>query len=132
MITHAIVTKVFGPTDKKKDGTPLVTKKGKPYKKIAIKTDKTGDVWYGYSDFFGDGKEINIKEGDEHLISFDDSGEFKNFSFPNKTDILGAKVDELEKRLKSLEHIINVQGAYTVKREPKEEPTIDTEDVPFP
>lgn len=70
-----------GRYDKKKDGTPLVSKAGKPYTSVRIKTEKHGDQ---YLSGFGNKDNADWKVGDEVEIEVEQKGEYLNFTTPKK------------------------------------------------
>lgn len=72
------LTKVYRSTTNK-DGSPLMSKAGKPYTRLSIKTDTHGDKYL--SGF--DGKQTaSWKEGDSVDIDVEQKGEYLNFSVP--------------------------------------------------
>lgn len=89
------LTKVFRST-KKKDGTPLIGKNGRPYTKLAIKTNEHGDRWL--SGF--DGKETQgWKEGDTVDVIVEEKGEYLNFSVPKKEAQSSAAIEKLIEKI---------------------------------
>lgn len=92
------LTKVFV-NDKDKNGNPLVSSKtGKPYKKVAIKTEQHGDKWL--SGFANDNDEkLFWKEGQEVEIFVEENGQWLNFKTPGKIDSLEARVKALEDKV---------------------------------
>jgi hypothetical protein len=130
MITHAIVTKVFK-SDKKKDGSPYVTKKGKPFFKIGIKTDKTGEDWYSCLAFETTSKEYNLKEGDECQFLFELKDGNKNFKIPTIADLMQQELVEIRNRLSRLEQVTGTpNGMPNFDPKPKVE-DITVDDIPF-
>ena len=126
-IENVKLTKVYI-NDTKKDGTKLLTKDGRPYKKIAIQTDKHA----GYlSDFIfnQDDPKLQWKIGDEVEIIVWQNGEYKNFKAPTR-------LDRLEMRMDELEELIRTPDGRSIK-EPSEYPEEDikddikVEDLPF-
>lgn len=99
---HVTITKLFI-TDKNRDGKPFKDKNGKPFWKISIKTDKTGNDWYSSLAFKQDDELLQLKEGDEKLLTFTEEEGYKNFKLPSKYDVLDAKLDELNHRVLKLE-----------------------------
>ena len=109
------LTKIYI-NDTKKDGTKLLTKDGRPYRKIAIQTDKHA----GYlSDFIfrDDDVKLTWKIGDEVEIIVWQNGEYKNFKVPTR-------LDRLEMRMDELEELIRTPDGRTIK-EPNEYPEED-------
>lgn len=79
-----------------KDG---VSKTNKPYTMVFIKVgDKSASMYcdtkYGQKDLE---KAQSWNVGDTVLLGFEKSGEYLNFKIPGKTDLLEARVEELEK-----------------------------------
>jgi len=101
------LTKVYI-TDKKKDGTALMSKYNKPYKKIAIITDKYGEKKWISGFIHGDNDpRLGWKEGDEVEITVTQNGDFMNFEIPKPVDpavgALQKQIDELTNRVIDLE-----------------------------
>lgn len=95
------ITKVFT-SNQSKDGKPFVTKAGKPFWKVAIKTDKYGEDWFSSLAFEQDSPEMKLKEGDEKTIIIETDGQFKNFKLPNRSDMLESRVARLEADFRTL------------------------------
>lgn len=97
MIKKVTITKVFT-SDKNKDGIPYTYKKGKnegkPFIRVSIKTDKTGDDYYS-TNALVDSSITKIKEGESKTLKFTEDNGFKNFAFPTKEE-LQQYIDELE------------------------------------
>lgn len=110
------LTKVYRSTTKK-DGTPLVTKAGKPYERVSIQAEETGDTWVSG---FGNDKNKVWAEGDKIQVLLEKSGDFTNFKMPNANPSR-AEFDDLVKRIELLE------GASNMKQ------VLDspTDDIPF-
>lgn len=89
------ITKVFK-SDKGKDGKAFVSKNGKPFWKVGILTDRTGEEWYSTVSFRNDSAEMNLKEGDEVAVIFETNGQYKNFKIPSRLDLLELRVQALE------------------------------------
>ena|SRR3990167_6499118 len=83
----------------KKDGTPLVNKKGNPYERVSIKTDQHGEVWIGG---FGDSANKEWKIGDTIDVEIAQNGVYWNFKEPNQTDVLKATIENLKAEIKLL------------------------------
>ena len=117
------LTKIYI-NDTKKDGTKFIDRNGKPYKKIAIQTDKHA----GYlSDFIfrDDDEKKSWKVGDEVEIMVYQNGDYKNFKLPTRLDRLEIRVNELEELIKTPDgRNIKEPNEY-----PKEE--VNVEDIPF-
>src|SRR3990167_5043981 len=118
------LTKVYV-NDTKKSGEKLLTKDGRPYRKIAIQTDKHA----GYlSDFIfrDDDEKLGWAVGMEVEIIAYENGEYKNFKVPTR-------LDRLEIRVNELEELIKTPDGRTIKepREYLEDEDIKVEDIPF-
>lgn len=123
------ITKVFK-NDKKKDGTPLLDKNGKPFWKVAIKTEATGDQWYSCLAFRNDDAVMRINEGAAYTILVWEENGFSNFKIPTKTDLLEDRVTALEASVfGNKEGTANVGRVPTAIEYPEEE--IDPMDIPF-
>lgn len=83
----------------KKDGTPLVTKDGRPYAMLSIKTEQHGDKWL--SGFEGTISK-NWKVGDTVEFNVVPNGEYLNFEVPKLEDALKADIQGISKELKEL------------------------------
>jgi hypothetical protein len=101
MITHAIVTKVYK-SDKDKSGKAYLTKGGKPYWKVGIKTDKTGEDWYSCLCFATDDAEYKLEEGKETPLVLE-KGQYNNFRIPTKFDLMDARVTRVEQWIRKEE-----------------------------
>lgn len=132
------LTRVYT-SDKKKDGTPLISKKGKPYTKLSIQTSEYGAAWLSG---FQNKSNSGWKEGDKVEIIVEKKGEYLNFSMP---DMKNAGFAEGEKILNKLTEMSLLQlqiaekvGINIYKRA-EETPTaipypdddIDADDIPF-
>src|SRR3990167_9743310 len=99
MIEKVKLTKIYV-NDTKKSGEKLLTKDGRPYRKIAIQTDKHA----GYlSDFIfrDDDEKLTWKVGDEVEIIVYHNGDFLNFKTPTRLDLLEIRIEALENLLNS-------------------------------
>jgi len=68
----------------KKDGSPLVTSKGRPYTSVRIKTADYGDKIISG---FGNADNANWKAGDTVDIEVKPNGDYLNFEMPKKADM---------------------------------------------
>lgn len=84
----------------KKDGSPLITKDGRPYAMLSIKTEQHGDKWL--SGFEGTISK-NWKVGDSPEFNVVPNGEYLNFEVPKPEDALKADIEDLKKRVCKLE-----------------------------
>ena len=100
------IDKLFRST-KRKDGTPLVNKQGKPYTLISI---TSGGKKYTYFDSYGDS--ANWLEGMETPdMEVEESGEYNGekqylLRKPNKTAQLEDRVKALEERMNKCAKVI--------------------------
>lgn len=115
------LTKVYT-SDKKKDGTPLKTTAGKPFWKVAIKTDKYGEEWMSTLCFDKESNLMSLKEGDEVTIIVTENEYGKEFKLPTKFDILETRVSALEARVRTL-------GQDGQKNLPSDYPTPESEGI---
>ena len=130
-ITHCKLTKVYI-NDTKKDGAKLLTKDGRPYRKIAIQTDKHA----GYlSDFIfrDDDEKLTWKVGDEVEIIVYQNGDFWNFKVPSRQDFFEERLEKVENEIKFLKDLMNTPGERIIKHDTIEEleNEIIKEDIPF-
>lgn len=126
MIETCKLTKIYI-NDTKKDGTKLVDRYGKPFRKIAIQTDKHA----GYlSDFIfrEDDPKLQWQVGDEVEIIAYQNGDYKNFKVPTR-------LDRLELRIEALEDLLNSgKGPRNETNEARilsADDDIKVEDLPF-
>ncbi len=117
-----ILTRVYL-TDKNKEGKPFVNKFGKPYKKIAIKTELTGEEWLSSFIHAEKDERLSWKEGQQVIIKITQNGQYKNFEVADKIDLLEARVEALEKMFLS-KPATNGSGA-------QKEDSIDSDSLPF-
>lgn len=109
--------------DKSKDGKPFVTRDGRPYKKIALKTEEYPDKYI--TGFHNDTTEL-WKEGDKVSILIEENGQYLNFKLPNKTDELEGRVKVLEGQVKVLQALLMGRGEAV-----QAEPAMDVDTIPF-
>lgn len=111
--------------DKNKDGTPFISKNGKPYKKIAfkVKEEVLGKVGEYVSGFYRDSM-ADWGDGTEIEVDVELNGKYLNFSLP-KNEVTVEMFNALERRVLALEEM------YMMRNE--ELPVIDQEkpDLPF-
>jgi len=105
-ITKITLTRVFV-TDKNKDGTPLMSKLGKPYSKLSVKCVEHGDKWL--SGFKGRENE-NWKEGDQVDVIVKQNGDFLNYEVPKAEDKLAMRVSALEIEVMQLRNAVAKMG----------------------
>jgi hypothetical protein len=124
IITAEIKSLIIG--DKKKDGTPLIDKRGNPYKKIVIKTEPTGAQWV--SGFIRNEKDerFSWKVGDTVTIKVEPNGEYLNFILPLPSDLFEERIKSLEDWRKVMEGGPAAPATY----EAPDEPDFDGFDIP--
>jgi len=105
-ITKITLTRVFV-TDKNKDGTPLMSKLGKPYSKLSVKCVEYGDKWL--SGFKGRENE-NWKEGDQVDVIVKQNGDFLNYEVPKAEDKLAMRVSAIEVEIMQLRNAVASLG----------------------
>lgn len=132
MLTKVTLTKVYR-SDTDKNGNKLVSKNGKPYTKVGIKTAQHGEQWLnGFGNFDNRG----WNEGDQVLINIEQNGQYLNFSTPGQSELLQLCLEKIE----GIERALNIQNgsapatppAQTTNQNPQTgEPEINVEDIPF-
>ena len=125
-ITKITLTRVFA-TDKNKDGTPLMSKLGKPYSKMSIKCVEHGDKWL--SGFKGKENEF-WKEGDQVDVIVKQNGDFLNYDVPKAEDKLAMRVSAIEVDIMNLKNAVpKMGGTVTVvtPAAPASNPSIEDE-----
>lgn len=70
-------------SNKDKSGNPLMSKAGKPYTRMSIKTEQYGDKWISG---FQNASNKNWKDGDEVEVIISKKGEYLNFETPKQED----------------------------------------------
>jgi hypothetical protein len=78
---------------KDKMGNPLMTKTGKPYVSIRVKTNEHGDKFISG---FGNAQNENWKVGDEVEMDIEQKGEYLNFTMPKPTDVLKGDLETVK------------------------------------
>lgn len=111
-------------SDKRKDGTPLITKDGRPYTKISFQCKEYGSKWLNG---FGSGWNYNWKIGDIVDVDAIPYGENFDFRRPDPLKALELRVAELEKWRDGMEE--NEAIAEAIPEAPEEE--IDLSQIPF-
>ena len=126
------ITKIYRNT-KDKEGNDLITKDGRNYERVAIKTEEYGDK---YISGFGNNRNKNWQVGDEVEIEIEQSGEYLNF----RMQPLAVKYKEfldLRDRVLNLEsRVAQLEGEDIGKKDASEkvfedEPQAQDEEVPF-
>jgi hypothetical protein len=105
-ITKITLTKVYV-SDKNKDGTPLMSKLGKPYSKMSVKCVEHGDKWL--SGFKGRENEF-WKEGDQVDVIIKQNGEYLNYEVPKAEDKLAMKISAIEVDVMNLKNAVAKLG----------------------
>lgn len=104
MAEKITITKLYR-SDKSKDGKPFVTKDGRPYSKISIKTREHGEVWLsGFESHWN----ANWREGQEVELETEtvigkDGKEYMNYKKPDPLATLVGELASLTKRVEALE-----------------------------
>ena len=62
---------------------PRVSKKGKPFTSVGLKTVEYGERWLSG---FGNESNANWKKGDRIDVELEDTGQYLNFTMPEKED----------------------------------------------
>ncbi len=120
----------------KQDGTPLVTKLGKPYTSIRIKAEKYGDKFISG---FGDQVNAAWAVGDEVEVEVEQKGEYLNFRMPKKEDKIDDKLEMILNKLVGISIALETIKANTTVKKPSSYPQESNEtsfdepadDVPF-
>jgi hypothetical protein len=125
------LTKVFR-SDKDKNGVALMTKAGKPYTKLSIKTDKHGDQWLSG---FGNSRNEGWAEGAKVDIMVtskqgNDGKTYLNFDTPKPEDMLAVRLAAVEMDIINLKKAL--QNNTTAKPSPATmaAPMDEIDDVP--
>lgn len=120
------ITKVFTSTTDKQ-GKPLMGKNGKPYTRMAIKTQEHGEKWLsGFQNAYN----ANWKEGDTVDLEIDevfrDGKAYLNFRSLTKIDLLEARIVKIEEAIRRLEkEDVEIPLVESEKEMP------DLSDIPF-
>lgn len=101
--------------DTDKDGNKLKDKRGYPYLRVGIQTDRYGEKWLSTFAKNADSPEAKLTAGDEVNISVEQKGEFLNFRLPTKTDLLEERVYALEHKVEVLSRQTTAVPAATAK-----------------
>lgn len=125
------ITRVHVSDTKKDTGQKYVDKTGRPFSRVGIQTEQTGDTWYSTLSYRETDRERSLKEGDVVELILETNGDFKNFKLPSKLDQLEVRVAELERRLNG-EPAKQTAEPLTTEW-PPEEPSqeIVPDDIPF-
>lgn len=123
------ITKVYK-SEKNKAGDAFVDKNGKPFWKVAIKTEATGDKYYSCLAFREDDAVMKLTEGSSHTLLVWEENGFDNFKVPSKTDLLEDRVNALENIIYKSSLAPKLQGTVHTDIDYPEE-DINPEDIPF-
>lgn len=115
-----------------KNGNQFISREGKPYKKMSIKTEQHGDK---YLSGFVNKANQNWKKGDEVEIVVKENGQYLNFEVPK----LGSEVEILKTQIASLKFKVDIlweeKHGNTINslKDEIEYPNddIDPENIPF-
>ncbi len=130
MIKKLTLTKVYRST-KNKDGQELLTKDGRPYEKLGIKTKEYGDKWLSG---FGNQFNKNWREGNVVEVDVEQKGEYLNFKGLIPIDLLAARVAKLENDFAAFKNPTKqIEDEYDhAERMPSEDGSgIDLSEIPF-
>lgn len=123
-----IITRFFK-SDKNKEGKQILAK-GKPAWRVAIQTDKHGDKWFSTLAFAETDAVCNLKEGDEATIVVWEQNGYSNFKLPTKIDFLEARIEAIEKHLRTTIAAAKTEEEKTTSTGYNGE-VIRPEDIPF-
>ena len=121
--------------DTKKDGSPLVTKKGDAFHNVGIQTEEHGEQWFSCLSFRADDKVQQLENGQQVEIEVETNGDFKNFRLLGKI-VNGSDFGSLEevviKRGTGTETLYRPHGEAKVEEvaTPAVEATDPSEGVP--
>lgn len=95
MIKKLQITKIYR-SDKDKEGKPLKTKDGRPYRKISIKTKEYGDKWItGFESYWNE----DWVEGLAVMVDVEQNGDFLNMKKIDPIKLLEERVLKLEQMM---------------------------------
>lgn len=125
------LTKVARSTTKK-DGSALLTKDGRPYTRLSIKTQQHGDKWLSG---FDNPQTKSWEEGQEVEIEVTENGEYLNFSVPKREDKVDQKLEQILNKLTGIGIAIEIikgrlEGKTSTYPTPEDE-DIDLDASPF-
>lgn len=123
MIETVTVEKVFW-----KDGDGANGK----WHKIGILTKERGETWLGcFENKYNSKKLREIQEGQTITIVIEQNGDFYNFRFPTKQDVLEERVARIEKELWPNGVNADPNYPYPGKENDDGSTVPDPEDIPF-
>ena|SRR3990167_6470447 len=105
--------------DKDKEGNPLKTRDGRPYTRLLIRAKEYGDKPISGFDSI---QTQGWREGDTVEVEVEQKGEYLNFKLPNKQDLIGKQLEEINGRLVKMN--IGIQQILS-HLQPKKEEEID-------
>ena len=122
-------------SDQKADGTKFIDRNGKPFQRIAIKTNVHGDNYLSSFIFQPNDPKLQFKVNDQVKILVWQSNGYWNFDLPDKNERLNMRIDELEKRVAALEvnktTALNNQSTQIVNKMNPPLDDIKPGDLPF-
>ena len=115
--------------DKDREGKPLMTRDNRPYTRLVIRTKEYDKPLSGFDSI----QTQNLKEGDVLEAEVEQKGEYLNFKLPNKQDLLGKQLEELQSRVMKIQLMVEKIGQVIVPKEKDEipYPEGEPEDIPF-
>jgi len=125
-------------SNKSRDGKEFKTKAGKPFQKVAIKTEQYPEVWMSKLVFNDSDPALMLKEGDQPTLKIwqSEDGGFYNFEFPKVEDEVRQEIDDLWSFVNNLasdvKELKEGRGAdlgKTMREMKKDE--VNIEDIPF-
>ncbi|RTL06174.1 hypothetical protein EKK58_06040 [Candidatus Dependentiae bacterium] len=126
------ITKAYR-QDKDKEGKPLMTKAGKPYAKLALKTKEYGEATWlsGFSnktnEKWTEGSVVEVTVTKQER----DGKVFYNFETPKAEDVLAARVSALELDVLNLKKALASNSPTKVDNTAPVEPEETFEDIEF-
>lgn len=105
--------------DKDKDGNPLKTKDGRPYTRLVIGAE-------GYEKKLSGFDGLQTKDwaaGSEVDVEIEQKGEYLNFKVPNKQDLVGKAIEELNGRTMKILLMVEEIGRAVVPKPKDDYPT---------
>jgi len=135
-IEKLTITRVFV-NDKNKEGLPLLTKAGKPYRKIAIQTQEYGNEYLSSFIFEPGDEKLNWKSGQTISVIVEKNGQWFNFRMPTNSDYQEIRMESLEKRIEALEDFAKnkvvpaMPDMLDMLDMPVGPDEINTEEIPF-
>lgn len=125
------ITRVAVSDTKKDTGQKFVDKNGKPFWRVGIQTEQTGDVWHSTICYDPKDSAMNLEQGQEVELVLEKNGDFNNFKMPSKLQLLEKRVEVLEglagiKKESAGENRNDFSSSFD-----KPEEDINPDDIPF-